>query len=175
MKLLTLFIAAALGFTSCGENLDPAKSYAIKPTDKLEGFTWETYLKYCDAGNEHAVKNYKLIHEHTVTWQGQATFVETTERSGYGGNWLNEELRVKMEPSRSTVADIRLYLEKTCEKDLKTIKVHLTDGDIVQFTGTLRSLGAGMSDHIIICKSLKKIGQPKPKEEAKPKPRSGVR
>ncbi len=175
MKLLTAFCATVLIFTSCGENLDPAKTYEIKPTDKLEGISWETYLKYCNEGNTHAVKNYKLLRDHTVTWQGQATFVETTERSGYGGNWLNQELRLKMEPSHSTIADIRLYLEPTCEKDLKTINVHITDGDIVQFTGTLRSLGGGMSDHIIICNSLKKIGKPKPKEEPKASPRSSVR
>ncbi len=86
MKLLTFLFAATLFFTSCSDNLDPAKTYAIKPTDKLEGFTWETYLKYCDEGNSHAANNFKLIYERKITWQGQATFIETTERSGYGGN-----------------------------------------------------------------------------------------
>ncbi|MEN9358534.1 MAG: hypothetical protein RL095_69 [Verrucomicrobiota bacterium] len=175
MKLLGPLFAAVMIFSSCSENLDPAKTYKIKPNDKLDNITWEQYLKYCDEGNSEAPGNYKLLHERSVTWQGQATFVEKTERSGYGGNWLDEELRIKMEPSRGTIADVRLYLERSCEKDFKSIKVHLTDGDIVQFTGNFRSRGGGMSDHILICKSLKRIGKPKPKEEAKPSQRSSVR
>ena len=73
--------------------------------------------------------------------------------------WSEDVVKVKMDPSDSFLADIKLKIPKTMNDKLKTFK----KGQYIAFKGKIKHLGTKLSDHVVEVENFKKM---KPKSES---------
>ena len=72
--------------------------------------------------------------------------------------WSETVMRVKMDPSDSMLADIKLKIPKSMKDKLMTFE----KGQYVAFKGKIMYLGTTLSDHVVEVENFKKM-KPKPK------------
>ena len=135
-----------------------AKKKNSKSRNKLN---WKKYYAICGAKNDEREENFEKIKGKTVLWVG--TLAEITKDLALTDNprWAENVIRIKMDPSDSLVADVKLRIPKAMTDKMMALE----KGQYVAFKGKIMYLGTKLSDHLVEVENFKRV---KPRTKKKP-------
>ena len=138
----------------------PITSYAKAKSKKKKGLTWARYHKICGADNGDRIDNFENVRDKKIVWHG--TVAEIKYNSVLEGHRIfsPKNIRVKMNPSDSLKADVKLKIPKEMEDKIKKV----TKGAEILFKGKIKHLGNFSQDHVV---EVTKFGKYKKKKKKK--------
>ena len=143
MKMSTIAVAILVMFVGM----------AVSAGSKI---TWEQYKRDCgvaaqEANEARAKSNFITKYKgKSIIWSG---VIVSIDNDGFDRMEAYSELyvRVKMSPSDSIIADLKLRFPKKYKDRL----LKLNKGDTITFLGTISSMGGSILDHVIIVSKFK--------------------
>ena len=155
MKIFKVIAIAMLVFSASmdvqGQYSQPSPG-ASKSNAKKK-LSWKKYHTICGKKNSKRGVNFEKVKGQNIVWHG--TVIEVIEDVSLSQNrrWSPEVIRLKMDPSDSLVADVRLRIPLQEESKMKKLKA----GEILGFKGKVMYLGTRISDHIIEVDKFKRL------------------
>ena len=144
-KCLLVAIAILFGI-SIGVN-------AENQIKKKPKFTWKKYHHVCGKDNADRDANFEKIKGKTIVWKGKVAEITEDVALGNHRTWAGDVIRVKMDPSDSIVADVRLRIPKQMVNDMN----RFSKGDFIGFKGKIMYLGSRLGDHIVEVEKFKRL------------------
>ena len=136
-----------------------AKKKNAKSKRKL---TWKKYYAACSGKNDSREENFEKIKGTTVLWVGTVAEITKDVALGASRQWDENVIRVKMDPSESLVADVRLRIPKELANKMNVFE----NGQHIAFKGKIMYMGTKLSDHVVEVQNFKRV-KPRQKKESK--------
>ena len=158
--VVPIFLIIAVTHNLMGQATHPSPS-AKKSTQGKKKLTWKKYHAICGAKNESREKNFEKIKGMSILWVGNIAEITKDIALGDNPRWLENVIRVKMDPSDSLVADCRLRIPKALKDKMMAVE----KGQYIAFKGKINYLGTKLSDHVVEVENFKRV---KPKKNPAP-------
>ena len=138
-----------------------AKKKKSKSRRKL---SWKKYHAICGGKNDSREANFEKAKGRTILWVGTVAEISKDVALGNNRYWAENVIRVKMDPSESLVADVRLRIPKAMAKKMMSFE----NGQHIAFKGKIMYMGTRLSDHVVEVENFKRV---KPRKKKTPKKR----
>ena len=147
-------------FSQGSETRSRSIANAAKKSSKAKKkMSWKKYHALCGAENGKREENFEKIKGRTILWVGSIAEITKDIALGQNRRWAETVIRMKMKPSDSLVADVRLRIPKTMEDKMMALE----KGQVIGFKGKIMYLGTRLSDHVV---EVEKFGKAKPKKSS---------
>jgi len=163
--LFTIALLIAVPYTalSQGSQTSSKQVNAKKKTSKSKRkLSWKKYHTICGGKSENREENFEKVKGTTILWVGIVAGITNDVALANNRQWHENVIRVKMDPSESLVADVRLRIPKEMVKKMESFE----DGQHIAFKGKIMYMGTKLSDHVVEVKNFKRV---KPKKKKEPK------
>ena len=148
-------------FSQGSETRTQTSSKKKKSSKSKKKMTWKKYYALCGGKNGSREKNFEKIKGRTIFWVGSVAEITKDIALAENRRWAENVIRVKMEPSDSLVADVRLRIPKEMSERMMAFE----KGQFIGFKGKIMYLGTRLSDHVV---EVEKFKRARPKRASKP-------
>ena len=142
-----------------GTNTGSSKT-ANKKTEKKK-LSWKKYHAVCGMKNKSREKNFDKVKGTNIFWIGKVAEITKDLALTDHRKWMEKVIRLKMEPSESLVADIRLRIPKALTTKMEKVE----KGQYLGVKGKIMHLGTRLGDHVVEVENFKRM-KPKPKKDS---------
>ncbi len=151
-KAILIFLTALLILPLCLHSQNSSK--------KKKKLTWKRYHKACGKDNGDRIDNFNNFKDKTIVWHGKVAEIKYNSILQNHRIFSPKTIRIKMDPSDSLKADVKLKVPKEMEDKIDKVP----KGAEILFKGKIKYLGNFTQDHVV---EVEKFGKYKGKKKKK--------